>query len=95
MGRVHPKRPFRTFFSWLEDERPGFPERGRYSMWEDWHEPRLRYRNEQVTEDREAPGQRPGEMRSGQTPRDRVRTGTRSRGAETGTSEEGCVDEEQ
>ena len=36
-------------------------------MWEEWHKPRLRGRSEQVTRDRNAPGQRPREMRSVQT----------------------------
>lgn len=42
---------------------------------------------------REAPGQRPREMRSGQTHGDGVRTRARSRGPETGTSEEVCIHE--
>lgn len=36
-------------------------------MWEEGHEPRLRDRNENVTEDRKAPGQRPRDTRSAQT----------------------------
>ena len=67
VGRVQTSRPFGTVFSWLQDERPGFPERRRYPMWEEWHKPRLRDRNEQVTEDRKVPGQRPRDTRSGQT----------------------------
>lgn len=35
-------------------------------MWEEWHEPRLRDRNEQVIEGRKAQGQRPRGKRSGQ-----------------------------
>lgn len=66
-AKVHPDRPLGTFFTWLEDERPGFPERRRYSMWEEWHELRFRGRNQQVTEDQKGPpGQGPGEVRSGQ-----------------------------
>lgn len=36
-------------------------------MWEEGHEPRLRDRNEKVTEDRKALGQRPRDTRSAQT----------------------------
>lgn len=76
VGRVHPNRPFGTFFSWLEDERM----RGLGSQREEGMlcgkngMNRDRDRNEQVTEDRKAQGQRPREKRSGQTRSNRVRT---------------------
>lgn len=72
-GRGPPRRPFGAFFSWLEDERPGFPGRGRRLVWEEGHEQRLQGKSVQVTGDRKATGQRPGKMRSRQTQRDRVR----------------------
>lgn len=72
-GRGPPRRPFGAFFSWLEDERPGFPERGRRPVWEERHEPRLKGRGVQVAEDRKAAGQRPRKTRSRQTQSDRVR----------------------
>lgn len=70
-GRGPPRRPFGAFFSWLEDERPGFSERGGCSVWEERHEPRLQDRSVQVTKDRKATGQRPRKMRCRQTHSDR------------------------